>query len=101
MKSVLPTWPVHPGDRKWFRPPKASMSTTMRDVLSQRGYDIALGDVWSDDTGIDDREFHSTMIKATACDGSIIVLHCPDRITRNQTLGIIADVVPRVRARGL
>merc|ERR1711972_847632 len=77
------------------------MSSTMADVLDERGYDVVLADVWSNEVEIDDREFHSQVIMGAACDGSIIVLHAPDRESRNQTLGIIADTVPILRNRGL
>jgi len=101
MRSILPRWPAHDADRKWFRPPIGLMSPILSSVLEERGYHIAIADIWSDDTGVDNANFHTRVIESATCDGSIIVLHTPSFPSRLQTLEIINRSVPLLRKRGL
>merc|ERR1711879_275457 len=73
----------------------------MAEVLKERGYEVALGDVWSDDTGINDARFHARMATTAACDGSVIVLHVPAWPSRFQTLDILEAIIPALKQRGL
>jgi len=99
--KVLPV--VHgwyDSDRKWFRPPQGLMSGAMADVLPRRGYSVVLGDVYSDDYLIQDTEYHARVIKGVTMDGSVIILHCPDRPMRMHTLDILREVIPFLHGRG-
>ena len=68
------------GDCPWFRPPWARLSPQMMKVLSEFQYKIALGDIFSHDTRVvNSAKYHADYIKKFTKDGSIIVLHCPDK----------------------
>lgn len=97
---VLGHWPRQMGDRKWFRPPKARMSGGLAAAIGQQGYRSVLADVYSDDWLIQDTEFHVRVIQSLVQDGSIIVLHVPDRPHRMHTLEIVRQVIPFLSARG-
>lgn len=100
--EILPRWPANDGDRKWFRPPKAAMSVVMADVLEQRGYSVAMGDVWSLDSHIKDAQFHRRIINTATCDGSIVLMHCPSWSDFYQTLGVVDATMPALQQqRGL
>lgn len=98
--AQLPQWPARKTDRRWFRPPKALMSPAMSSGLEAKGYTPVLGDVYSDDWLIEDPLFHISVIEGTACDGSIMINHIPDRPNRMQTLEIVRTVVPLLKQRG-
>lgn len=85
---------------KWFRPPRCVMSPAMVDVLGELGYRVVLGDVYADDWLIGDPPFHERILEGASCDGSVIVLHVPDRPARMQTLEILETSLPRLKARG-
>mmetsp|Transcript_55076 Transcript_55076/g.128229 ORF Transcript_55076/g.128229 Transcript_55076/m.128229 type:complete len:190 (+) Transcript_55076:690-1259(+) len=76
------------------------MSGAMAEVCEERGYRVALTDVYSDDWLIPDPLFHSRVIDGAVCDGSIMLLHVPDRPGRLQTLEILQGSIERLRARG-
>jgi len=103
--SILPSWPdipeSHGANVKWFRPPSGLMSLAMADVLKRRGYEVVLGDVHSFDANIDDEPFHTRILQNEAQDGSILIMHCPDRTTRTQTFDVLSHTVPALRERGL
>merc|ERR1711924_430460 len=97
---TIVTWPAAGQSQKWFRPPSGAMSSDMASVLEELGYETAVGDVYSDDAHIDNAEFHSNIIAGSTCDGSIIILHVPDRAARLQTLQVVSSVLPRLIERG-
>jgi len=99
--QVLPVvhgW--HDSSFKWFRPPQGMMSGDMAKVLRRRGYSVALGDVYSDDYLLQDTEYHVRVIKGVTTDGSVIILHVPDRPMRMHTLDILREVIPFLHGRG-
>lgn len=100
VRPAVQTWPQRESDWKWFRPPQGMMSQIMAEVLTKRGYSIALGDVYSDDWLIQDTEYHARVIEGVAMDGSVIILHAPDRPTRMHTLDILREVIPYLHSRG-
>lgn len=73
----------------------------MMVVLKRYAYEVVLGDVFSFDSHINDLPFHTDFLKSQLKDNSIAVLHCPDRASRMQTLGIIREAVPALLDRGL
>lgn len=92
-------WP-RPSMWRWFRPPQGVMSPNMDAELTERGYHVALGDLYSDDWAYADERFHAGIIKAAAQDGSIAILHVMDGERAMRTLEILQDVVPALRTRG-
>lgn len=97
--QVIP-WPTRDADRKWFRPPKGLMSLAMQRAAEDRGYLPILGDVYSEDTGVVDADFHTRNLVHLPCDGSVAVLHVPDRPARMQTLEILERAIPELQSRG-
>lgn len=97
IRSVIPRWPG-PG-LKWFRPPKGLMSPAMADVTIERHYSVALGDIYTEDWRIHDRDFHTNVIANGASDGSVVILHVNGE-NLPRALAIVRESVPRLRARG-
>jgi len=100
IRAILPQWPVRQEDYKWFRAPKGLMNSKMAAVLERRGYQSALGDIYSDDWAINDAAFHANVLANVTSDGSVIILHAPDRPDRFQTLDILRMAIPLLQARG-
>lgn len=100
VRKVVQTWPQRESDWKWFRPPLGAMSSTMTQVLADEGYSVALGDVLSGDWMIQDTEYHVDIIKSVTMDGSVIILHTPDRPERMHTLDILREVIPYLHSHG-
>merc|ERR1711907_508112 len=63
------------------------------------GYEVALGDVYSDDAAINNAEFHASHITGSTCDGSILTLHTPDTAQRAQTLEVLQRALPKLVER--
>mmetsp|Transcript_22478 Transcript_22478/g.50641 ORF Transcript_22478/g.50641 Transcript_22478/m.50641 type:complete len:263 (+) Transcript_22478:21-809(+) len=85
---------------RWFRAPCGLMSTTMASVVAEQGYTSVLCDVYSDDPGIDNAPFHTAMLLKGMKDGSVAVLHAPDRPSRRQTLDVLREALPELTKRG-
>lgn len=100
IRSALHEWPRSKKDRKWFRAPRGMMSSSMDNVLRKRGYSSILTDIYSDDWLIDDRDFHSSIIKHASRDGSVVVLHVMDEARVHRTVEILKDAIPALRKRG-
>merc|ERR1712087_726629 len=46
-------------------------------------------------------DFHARIVESVTCDGSIIIIHVPDRPLQVQTLDIIRMAIPALRDRGM
>lgn len=100
VQAVVGPWPVQAEDQKWFRPPKGAMSDTLARVLDRKGYHAVLGDVISNDWQNEDIAYHVDVIRTLARDGSVVILHCPDRPERLQTLAVMKRVLPYLSTAG-
>merc|ERR1711970_1567814 len=68
--------------------------------MRESGYRVALADVYSDDWLVLDAAFHLRVLEGATCDGSVLVLHVPDRPSRLQTLETLRAGIPRLRELG-
>lgn len=85
---------------KCFRPPSGSFNRKMTRVLEKYNYKNILGDVYSCDANIEDPEFHLNFIRKNLQNGSIIILHFPNKETRVQTLQILESLIPEIQSKG-
>lgn len=92
---------LRPGSRLWFRPPSGVMSEVMRSVLLRRGYSVCLGDCYSSDPHIENADWHVRTLLRAAEAGSVLILHCPEANSRQQTLQVLPRLVEGLRARNL
>jgi len=90
---------IAPGSIRWFRPPSGLMNRTMREVCRQKGYRVCMGDSYSADPQVNDPDFHVEALSRSAKGGSIIILHCPEANSRQQTLQVLRGLVGVLRAR--
>ena len=109
---------------KWFRAPQGRLTSSMRAVVVDEGMRHALGDAYCDDWCISDHTFVANTLlrqvcaspaasrlcmhactRACACaqvqDGSIIIMHMPERGFRDHTLAAMAQLLAGLTERGL
>lgn len=87
-------------DVKLFRPPYGKISKNMNTVLKKHKYKIILGDLYSYDYYIKDPHFHSNYILKNMKEGSIIILHFPEKERNYQTLQILEKIIPSLKSEG-
>lgn len=78
-----------PPPKKWFRAPQGSLSAAMGAVLERRGFAHVLCDAYANDPWISDPEFIAGTLLDLVQDGSIIVVHMPERGFREYTFEAI------------
>lgn len=85
------------GPENWFfRPGSGFFSTRMRKLVSQMGYQLALGNVYPHDAQIPFATLNARHILSQIRPGSVVVCH--DR--RRWTLPMLEIVLPELRRRG-
>lgn len=86
---------------RWFRAPGGSLSSTMCEVLDRHGFTHVLCDAYANDPWISDPEFLASTLLSHTSDGSIIVIHMPERGFREYTFEAIRGLLVGLKARGL
>lgn len=86
--------------RKLFRPPYGKISQTMINVLTEQKYLIVLGDLYSFDYHILDTDFHINYIMKNIKEGSIIILHFPEKSKNYQSIEILKKLIPALKKQG-
>lgn len=90
----------------WFRAPQGQLTPTMARVLKEEGFKSVLGDCYCDDWAFAEQNGSTTNIVAPAMlsqvlDGSIAILHMPERGFRESTLDAIREFLEGCRQRGI
>lgn len=85
---------------KCFRPPSGRYNTMMSRILQKHNYKNILGDVYSDDPNINDKNFHLNYVRKNLQCGSIIIFHFPEKERRGQTLEILEIIIPEILEKG-
>merc|ERR1711972_1076165 len=88
-----------PARRRWFRAPHAKMSDAMHAVLKRHGFTNVLTDCYANDPWIDDPEFIAKTMLDLALDGSIAVIHIPERGFREHNFKALRDFLAGLQAR--
>merc|ERR1712194_18220 len=86
---------------KWFRAPQGRLTSSMRAVVVDEGMRHALGDAYCDDWCISDHTFVANTLLRQVQDGSIIIMHMPERGFRDHTLTAMAQLLAGLTERGL
>jgi peptidoglycan/xylan/chitin deacetylase (PgdA/CDA1 family) len=90
------------GRVRWFRAPQALYTQSMERTVTSHGLRHALGDCYADDWAMEhNADFVARTILKQARDGSVIVLHQPERGFREHTFAILRQVLEGLRAKGL
>lgn len=89
------------GARRWFRAPGGRLTRAMVEVLQRHGISHALGDVYADDWQIRDPETVANLYLRQADEGSVVIMHMPERGFRQHTLEAMRLVLQGLAARGL
>lgn len=90
-----------PGARRWFRAPGGRLTTAMAAVLRRQNVSHALGDVYADDWQIQDPEVVAGLYLRQAAEGSVAIMHMPERGFREHCLEAMRLVLRGLAARGL
>ena len=110
----------------WFRAPQGRLTRSMHAIITEEGMRHALGDAYCDDWCISDHAFVANTLLRQVCashaaarrcmhgqactracvraqvqDGSIIIMHMPERGFREHTLAAMAQLLDGLSERGL
>jgi len=85
----------------WFRAPQARLTGEMHTILQKHGLRHALGDCYCDDWAIEDPEYVASTLLSQAQDGSVIVMHMPERGFREHTLRALELLLQGLTDKGL
>ena len=86
---------------RWFRAPHGKLSPTMLRVLARHGLTNAMMDAYAHDPFVPDAGFVSKFMVDQATHGSIMLIHMPERGFREWNFAALAEVLRRLRAKGL
>lgn len=100
LAAATPLSPL-PARPRWFRAPHAKMSSAMRQVLSRHGYTNVLTDCYANDPWISDADFLARTMLGAAADGSVAVIHMPERGFREYNLRAMRLFLEGLRDRGI
>jgi len=90
------------GRVRWFRAPQAILTKSMARSVTAQGLRHALGDCYADDWAMEhNAEFVAKTILKQVKDGSVIVLHQPERGFREHTFAILRQVLEGLQRKGL
>ncbi|CAK0847743.1 unnamed protein product [Prorocentrum cordatum] len=85
---------------RWFRAPQGNLSNSMKNVVNRHGFTHVLCDCYANDPWISDAEFIAETMLSLASDGSIAVIHMPERGFREYNLRAMRDFLGGLRSRG-
>eukprot|EP00520_Triparma_pacifica_P002198 CAMPEP_0118641928 /NCGR_PEP_ID=MMETSP0785-20121206/5569_1 /TAXON_ID=91992 /ORGANISM="Bolidomonas pacifica, Strain CCMP 1866" /LENGTH=304 /DNA_ID=CAMNT_0006533457 /DNA_START=9 /DNA_END=923 /DNA_ORIENTATION=+ len=85
----------------WFRAPSGKMSKAMEEALAERGMTNVMMDCYGNDPHIPDARFVASCILRAVTDGSIIILHCPEKGFREWEVEILQMVLDGLKKKGL
>jgi len=100
IKALQRTAGVPQGVR-WFRAPHGKYTRTMEDALVARGLENVMCDTYASCPIIQDGEFIGDFLAENARDGSIILLHMPERNFRTWCSVGLARLLEGLSNRGL
>lgn len=87
--------------QRWFRPPAARCSSTMFTVLKRENFKVVLGDCYANDAWISDPDFIARTMLQHAHDGSVMVIHMPERGFREYTFEALRLVLEGLQERSM
>ena len=85
----------------WFRAPHGKISAVMQRVLKRHGLINVMVDCYANDPFIPDAEYLANFILRYVDDGSIILLHMPERGYREWNFEALKRVLEGLRPKGL
>jgi len=87
--------------RRWFRAPGGRLTKTMATVLNKLNVTSVLGDCYADDWCIEDPERVAALYLRQVDDGSIAIMHMPEKGFREHTLELLSLLLAGFHKRGL
>lgn len=84
---------------RWFRAPHAKMSPAMRKVITRHGATHVLTDCYANDPWISDADFLARTMLDSALDGSVAVIHMPERGFREYNFQALRQFLEGLRDR--
>ena len=85
---------------KWYRAPHAKISNNMQEVLNQKGYTHVVCDGFAADTSIPDPVWISKFILKKVKDGSIVLIHMPEKGVREWNFEAIELTLKGLKEKG-
>ena len=86
---------------RWFRAPSGKMTSAMSAVVKKKGLKHVMLDAYSNDCHIPDPSFIAATILRAVSDGSVVIIHFPERGFREWNLESTRLVLEGLRAKGL
>ena len=86
---------------RWYRAPFGRLSETMRSVLDSQDLTHVLCDCFANDTAIPDPEWIAKFILRRVKDGSIVLIHMPERGCREWNFQAMKRTLEGLAAKGL
>ena len=88
------------GSVRWFRAPQGLLSPAMSRACREQGLRHALGDAYCDDWAVPDPEWIASTMLSQVSDGSVIIVHMPEKGFRPHLLRSLALLLDGLSARG-
>jgi len=85
----------------WYRAPHARFSKSMEEELTSRNMTHVMVDAFANDTAIPDPEWIAKTVLNNVTDGSVLLVHMPERGVREWNLEAMELVLQGIRAKGL
>lgn len=99
--AAIEALPGHPSVR-WFRAPQGFLSVAMADAVSEQGLRHALGDTYCDDWALEQNVPYAVrMLLEQVADGSIIIVHMPEKGFRQHTFAILKGLLEGLKQKQL
>mmetsp|Transcript_114587 Transcript_114587/g.286397 ORF Transcript_114587/g.286397 Transcript_114587/m.286397 type:complete len:357 (-) Transcript_114587:75-1145(-) len=86
---------------RWFRAPQAKYSSDMKKTIHRHGLRHALGNTYCDDWAVSDGPWVAATMLRQVDDGSILIIHMPERGFREHTLEALRLILEGLTQRGL
>ena len=90
----------HPATR-WFRAPHGRLSSTMSTVLADRGLINVMTDAYANDPHVPDPQYIAKTVLKAAQDGSIVLIHMPERHFRQWNIHALQLILEGLSQRQL
>jgi|MDTC01.2.fsa_nt_gb peptidoglycan/xylan/chitin deacetylase (PgdA/CDA1 family) len=85
----------------WFRAPHGKLSDSMKRVLERHGLTNAMMDCYAHDPFVPDPQFLAQFMAEQATDGSILLIHMPERGFREWNLEALGLLLAAIAQKGL
>ena len=92
----------HGDNIQWFRAPQGVFTHAMRkELIKRRNVRHVIGDCYCDDWALNDAKYIAKTLARQVQDGSIVILHMPEKSLRESSLKALEMFLDRMQHRGI